>query len=176
MPLPGSDTIYACPSAELPTRPPDGDEAPFDIGDGSGLKFYFNYVPNSKLENGTPGRWDGINGAERITLYQMPAASNTILMVELRSTRRELPFRNGQYRNPDGSANSNGSDRAKADWKRIANRHSDTNNMTFGDGHAAGIRTDYAYEQLASDYINPAIAGRNKSDLIWSPLTAADGP
>jgi prepilin-type processing-associated H-X9-DG protein len=165
----GGGEIFICPSATLPNAPPDPFEAPFEVlgfdPESNGKRFYFNYVPNSKVENNSGVFWPGTT-EETIDLAMLPQASSTVTMLELRSTVREFDQNSaGDYLDPNGNVISNDSNRTKADWKRMAKRHWDTCNFNFADGHAESV--DYAYAE------KPIGGDRNKEDLIWSPFEIA---
>ncbi len=177
VPVPGNPRggkIFLCPSAELPsTASGDQAEAPygnagfFDSALNKQGHFYFNYVPNSKLEEGSQGIFPGTNQSV-VLLSQIPLPSSTVTMLELRSTVNEFPRNSaGKPVYPDGAVISNGSDRAKADWKRMASRHGDDCNFVYADGHAQSVSVEYAdQEENGGD--------RNKQDFIWSPFGVAD--
>ncbi len=169
VPLPGNegDGIFICPSARLPYGGDTPSEAPYPI-DWSDLYFYFNYVPNSKLENGSQITWRGLD-VEKIRLTDMKKPTATVLMLELRATKRELPSELADDPQYNKSLN-----RAKAMWSRMAARHDAGSNVVYADGHGEKVSLEYANEKASADFVNPERDGYNKHDLIWSPLTHAD--
>lgn len=161
---PGDGEIFICPSARMPTSPPDQQEAPFGVGFRDEF-YYFNYVPNSKVEGGSRHTWPGTDQAT-IKASGLPRPAATVTMLELRSTMTEFEQQGGEYVYPDGQAISNGSGRTKADWKRMASRHGDRCNFVFADGHADSIAVAHADEENDQ-------GDRNKSDLVWAPFEPA---
>jgi prepilin-type N-terminal cleavage/methylation domain-containing protein/prepilin-type processing-associated H-X9-DG protein len=178
VPLPGSDSPWICPSAQLPTVPPDQATAPFPIDNaavsslGTNGYYYFNYVANSKLDRRSALKYPKSN-VEAIRTYQIKEPSSTVNMLELRSTNTEFDLDGTDYVYPDGDVISNSSGRSKADWQRMANRHNDTCVFVYFDGHAEAISVAYA-DEVGPDHIDPSRNGRNKSDHIWIPLDVAD--
>ncbi|MEM6257713.1 MAG: DUF1559 domain-containing protein [Planctomycetota bacterium] len=177
VPLPGDDSPWICPSAELPSNPPDVATAPylmpFSAGTLGGLgHYYFNYVANSKLDRNSPKRWPNSN-EEAITVTQLRTPSSTVNMLELRSSLSELDSNGTNFIYPDGDVVTAGSNRAKADWQRMAKRHNDNCMFVYFDGHAASISVAYADEE-GPDHVDPSRNGRNKSDHIWIPFSHAD--
>ncbi|MEQ9460348.1 MAG: prepilin-type N-terminal cleavage/methylation domain-containing protein [Phycisphaeraceae bacterium] len=179
VPLPGDGSIFVCPSAELPQSPEI--EAPYQIGFSSPpAYFYFNYVPNSKLDQSSTASWPGAvnaSGNEPIitmSLNQMPNPSATVAMIELRSTNNEYPTNSsGQTIDLNGNVISNSIDRTRGDWQRIARRHGDSCNMTFSDGHGESVSVQYATDTSGTDSVSGQAGGLNKPDLIWNPLGTA---
>lgn len=179
VPLPGDDSIFICPSAQLP----NGNNEPlppYDLGGNghatNGFGFYFDYVPNSKLENGAPQNWNTLVPSlpptlPRVTMHSLHKASETVLMAEMRSTNAELPP--GNNWNAGNSVN-----RDKADWWRLACRHGEyAGNILFGDGHGALVGFKHAYHNntpFAHDYVQPGQSGFNQPGLIWDPYQAAE--
>ncbi|MEO0586472.1 MAG: H-X9-DG-CTERM domain-containing protein, partial [Planctomycetota bacterium] len=165
------------------------------FGISNPLPFYFNYVPNSKLEPADLAQSDGktpaafwpdvwtrntLRNADRVKTVRFDSisrSSDTIIMLEMRSTANEFddPGSGGNPIYPDGDfAGATSINRAKAHWSRMANRHSDGLNFVFADGHAAFAQLDYADEELDQDFVDPRFPGRNKPDLIWAPFAAAN--
>ncbi|NCC52128.1 MAG: DUF1559 domain-containing protein [Spartobacteria bacterium] len=140
-PLPPSSSIFLDRSARVPT------DAPYRSGS---VPFFFCYVPNSKLNSDMPRN-------RRITVSSIPRPSVTAFMVEMRTHRDELPQTSPFYRKS--------LDRAKADWKRFANRHKQGGHITFADGHAEHVTQEKATTQNNGDY--------NQPDLVWNPLGEA---
>lgn len=179
VPLAGnSDSFYICPSVEEPTVPPDAFAAPYQVI-GLPNKFFFNYVPNSKLESASktvfPDYLDNTNDeVNTVNIDLLRATSATILMVEIRSTEREFPTNAaGQHIYPDGGVVNNSNNRTRADWQRITYRHSQGGNYAFADGHGELVKVEYA-DELGADHVIPQLNGRNKADFIWSPFDVAN--
>jgi len=178
-PLPGDGSFFICPSAESP----EGVTLPYSSGSlpgGSG--FYFNYVPNSKLETSAPGQWeDVVSGlsSELMTMEMIVSTTETVLMLDLRSGNQEIDF------DTTGLAIANTFDRDKAMWTRLAARHGQGGNILFADGHGEGVKLkiaaaervpDYVVQQNAPSGVPPSALspGYNKPGLIWNPLGGAN--
>lgn len=142
LPLPPAHTIFTDPSALVPPG------APYVQG---GVRFFFCYVPNSKLNSGQSAQY-------RVNVEYIPRPSATVLMVEMRTTRDELPRSHPYY--------SRSLDRAKADWQRFANRHRKGGHIAFVDGHAAHVTTERATQSVNGNF--------NQEDLIWNPFGVAN--
>lgn len=181
VPIPGSSSIFICPSAKFPNSGIDEltPEPPYPIA-GTPYFFYFYYVMNSKLENGSRAKWDvGFSGGEeKAYMGMIREPSSTVLLFDLRATDAEF----GNEEIPKTMEDKN-LDRIHANWTRMAMRHRKGSSTLFADGHAAIVDTLYANMRQDPDYIgnklNPnARAGRNtgynQPDLIWSPLTRAN--
>ncbi len=165
IPLPGEDSFFVDPGADLPGAGQPGGAGPYT---SAGRPYFFCYVYNSKLDadagfvpraQGTP------SGEKRMTLDLIPQASSTVLMLEKRTVREEVPdvpSLNG-IRNVPLNA-------AFGDWEEFAGRHNRGGHVLFGDGHGSHITLEYANEVVPEDHVQPTGAGRNKPDLIWNPL------
>lgn len=181
VPVPGDNSVFLCPLAEAPDRS-IGDDLPGDVfpyisnWSSFTVRFYFNIVPNSNL------LFNLNNGVKtypnRISMHQIPNASSTAIMVEMRSTVQEL----NDIVPPTGTIPSgisvadslkNDHDRAKSNWKRFARRHNEGGHVVFADGHVD--QRDWLYvNQFGEDYLDSNEAqGYNKSDMIWDPLGAS---
>jgi prepilin-type N-terminal cleavage/methylation domain-containing protein/prepilin-type processing-associated H-X9-DG protein len=179
VPLPGDGSMFVCPSAELPSPPET--EAPYLIGFSSPpAYFYFNYVPNSKLDQSSEAYWPGVvNAADgdrvyTMSLNRMPNPSATVAMIELRSSDNEYPQgANGEPVDLNGRVISNDVNRTRGDWQRIARRHGDSCNMVFADGHGESVNVGYATDNSGTDSVSGEVGGFNKPDLIWNPLGTA---
>jgi len=165
VPLPGDRSIFICPSARPPTPGLDfPGEIPYEVPD-TPYYFYFNYVINSKLENGSPDRWPIHEEKARLTWIRYP--SNTVILFGLRSTSEEIP--------PDYSqvVGGNNLKRVHGKWSEMAWRHKEGSSVLFADGSARPIGFAYANTRQVEDYIQPQTWGYNQPKLIWSPLERA---
>ena len=168
IPLPGADpSVFtdqvATPAATMPATGWTWS------GPGGPLRFYFNYVFNADLANETAKvrrrNLATVSGVEAIKLGDLPDASNTILMLEMRSNRDELPAVDPFY----GEALN----RQKADWQRFAARHQGGGHLAFGDGHAAWAE-NRAITTPGIDAVSGAPNGYNQRNAIWDPFGTAD--
>ncbi len=141
VPVPPARTIFTDPAARIPAG------APYQDGP---VKFFFCYVPNSKLNSSLPSN-------SRISLHSIPKPSLTVFMVEMRTHPDELPASHPFY--------TKSLNRAKADWQRFANRHKQGGHLAFLDGHAQHHTTEKVMTKVGNDY--------NQADLIWNPFGAA---
>ncbi len=161
VPLPPDDTsIFVDPGADTPST------APYLGGPSGGQKqFFFCYVPNSQLNN-TYEASGVIDPYACMKLSQIHDASATILMLEMRTVKSELPADDPNY-NKDLA-------RHRADWKRFAARHFKGGHMLFADGHAAFVLNVDATTNKQGTR-NPSEPGGdwNNKGLIWDPLGPA---
>jgi len=154
---PQTGNIFVDPSAQVP------DNAPYI---GGGKKFFFCYVPNAQLNN-TLELTTGPGPNARVRLSQIPNPAITVLMLEMRTVRDELPKDDPFYNNQ--------LNRHRADWKRFAARHRDGGHMLFADGSARHVDNAMATtnrqgtrlpNEPGGDWNKPGI-------LIWDPLGPA---
>ncbi len=161
-----SESIFVDPGAQ-----PEND-APWGFGEpgASGLQqqFYFNYVPNSQLNNsylndaGSPQ----YSPTQLMRLAQISNASTTILMLEMRANRNELGTQDVHYQRD--------LKRQRTDWKRFAARHFQGGHMLFADGHVGWVLNDEATTNSQGSRDPGFAAGDwNTSKLIWDPLGPA---
>ncbi len=174
----------ASPQAGAPWPFPD----PSAPNGGQLSAFYFNYVPNSKLNNTFLGRdFQGVEdagtdeagnvitdpiqianklAAKSVRLSQIKDAGHTILMLEMRANEDELPVTD-IYFDQDLA-------RHRCDWKRFAARHFAGGHMLFGDGHVALVENQRATTNV-QDSRDPNTPGGdwNTPELIWDPMGAA---
>jgi hypothetical protein len=180
VPIPGDKSIFICPNAKLPgAHPNDPPEAPYPV-DGTPLYFYFNYVINSKLENGMPARWR-INifsssdaGESKTQLSRITKPADTVLLFGLRATHAEFPP------NIEVPSGGNTLTRIHAKWAEMALRHKRGSSTLFVDGSSRIVEFEYANDEQDLDYIGSRLfpkarklKGYNQVDLIWSPLDFA---
>lgn len=178
------NSIFVDPAA----TPTDGAPWPFpdptapNGGQYSG--FYFNYVPNSQLNNTFLGRdfndVEYVSGQQindpiqianelskkSVRLSQIKDSSRTILMLEMRANQNELPSGDVYY-DKDLA-------RHRCDWKRFAARHFQGGHMLFADGHVALVENAKATTN-AQDSRDPNTPGGdwNTAELIWDPMGPA---
>lgn len=136
--------------------------------DGVRHEFYFNYVPNSQIDNTYYAKAGLPDFSPRNTLpvSVIRRSDATILMLEMRANRSELPSSDPFY----------GKDlqRHRSDWKRFAARHSKGGHLLFADGHVGWVANDEATTNSQGNR-NPAFAGGdwNTNKLVWDPVGPA---
>ena len=148
--------------------------APWEFGpveaNGQRRAYFFNYVPNSQLNN----TYIAQSGqTQNLPKFAMPLASisnpsSTILMLEMRSSKSELPSSDPHF--------DLDLDRHRADWKRFAARHNFGGHLLFADNHVAHkINRDVITNAGGGTAATPG-SDWNKPGLIWDPLgPATDG-
>lgn len=131
------------------------------------INFYFNYVYNAELDDESERRVNltTTTNEKMVTLYDLNEASNTIIMLEMRSRFDELPTTDPFY--------GEDIDRQKSDWQRFAARHSDGGHLVFGDGHARHFKNSEVTEP-GIDHVTGAPNAYNKRNLIWDPFGTAN--
>jgi prepilin-type N-terminal cleavage/methylation domain-containing protein/prepilin-type processing-associated H-X9-DG protein len=170
VPLAGeSDSIFIDPSAV-----PESDQGHgFGEPGGGGFRrqFYFNYVPNSQLNNTFLSRANLPEYSPDFTmsLAQMQFADKTVLMLEMRSRQSELPSTDCWY-----SALLN---RHRSDWKRFAARHFKGGHIAYADGHVGWMLNTEATTNSrgvrCSDAGFTADDDWNTPKLVWDPIGPA---
>ena len=162
----GSDSIFVDPSANPENADPWGFGQPG--ADGIRQQFYFNYVPNSQLNNTMlrDANLQDYSPEASMRLAQIPFADRTVLMLEMRANRDELPNSDPFY--------GNDLSRHRSDWKRFAARHYKGGHIMFADGHVAWVLNEEATTNSAGNR-NPSHAQGdwNTNKLIWDPLGPA---
>ncbi len=170
VPLPGDGGYFVCPTAKPPGNHPADfpTEIPYAVDwTNPTLYFYFNYVLNSKLENGTRDAWP--TGEEKIRMTSIERPGFTVLQLEMRSTFEEIP------NDVDFDIGSNGNlRRVKGRWVHLAARHNRGGYVVLADASVRLVDFEYANIEAAEDYVVPTLPGYNKVDLVWSPLGQAD--
>ncbi len=167
---PGSKSIFVDPAASTEM------DAPYEFGpviaNGRQRAFSFNYVPNSELNNTYLAEAGITQNTPNYTmsLNIMRELNQTILMLEMRGTKDELP----------GTDIHHGLDldRHRCDWKRFANRHFDGGHLLYGDNHVAH-ETNRRLITNRQGSTDPATPGGdwNKGGFVWDPLgPATDQP
>lgn len=154
---PDEGSIFIDPGAEAPLN------APYY---GGGKQFFFCYVPNSQLNNTWEAQSAATDPYARMKLSFISRADKTVIMLEMRTIKTELPH-DDVYYNKDLA-------RHRADWKRFAARHFHGGHMLFADGHAAHVLNDLATtNKQGTRDPNQAGGDWNTKDLIWDPLGPA---
>jgi prepilin-type N-terminal cleavage/methylation domain-containing protein/prepilin-type processing-associated H-X9-DG protein len=167
---------------------------------GSKQRFYFNYVPNSQLNNALEAQMDALPSgdsrstankidpttkklstdwidARRMRLTACKQSSITVVMIEMRSVPEEL----------DGLGTNNGRapkywfpyygeqlNRHRGDWQRLAARHRNGGHVLMADGHVEW--RDQAQATTPNGQSEPSSAKGvdfNRADLVWDPLGPA---
>ena len=184
VPLPASDSIFTCPSAKLPVAGVDTQPgvAPYPI-ENTPYYYYFNYVINSKLENGSRARWpinlnSNPEGEEKARLSDIRFPAATVLLFGIRASYTELPL---HLRNDDDEYDKR-LDRIHAKWVEMAYRHQKGASTLFADSSARVVDFEYANTKQDYDYMGQMLKlntrygprqGYNQPDLIWTPLGVA---
>jgi prepilin-type N-terminal cleavage/methylation domain-containing protein/prepilin-type processing-associated H-X9-DG protein len=153
VPLPPEQNIFIDPAAKVPTNAPYWSR---------GKQFFFCYVPNSELNN-DPSLSSNAQDAYRTSLSRIEDPSATILMLELRTAREELPD-NDPYYSEDLA-------RHRSDWQRFAARHNNGGHMLFADGHGKWISNKIATTSSLGNRLPNKTEDWNKPGLIWNPLS-----
>ncbi|MBM4110388.1 MAG: hypothetical protein FJ254_03390 [Phycisphaerae bacterium] len=176
------NSIFVDPAA----TPQEGAPWPFPDpaapNGGQESAFYFNYVPNSQLNNTfisrdfageeyVQGTTDPVQignelSQKSIRLSHIKDSARTILMVEMRANQDELPSTDF-YHDEDLA-------RHRCDWKRLAARHFQGGHLLFADGHVGLVENAKATTN-AQDSRDPNTPGGdwNTSELIWDPMGPA---
>jgi prepilin-type N-terminal cleavage/methylation domain-containing protein/prepilin-type processing-associated H-X9-DG protein len=161
-----AESIFLDPAARPESEQPWGFGSPGP--GGFRHEFYFNYVPNSQLNN-TMQKSAGLpdySPTRTMHLSHIPFSDRTILMLEMRANPNELAPSDPYY----------GKDlnRHRSDWKRFAARHFKGGHMMFADGHVAWVLNEEATtnSQGSRDPSYPN-GDWNSSKLIWDPLGPA---
>ena len=152
IPLPGSRSVFIDPGADAE---PD---APWQLG--SGKAFYFNYVPNSRLNDSVATPLHA--RSEVISMHHIADSAATVLMMEARSTNKEIP----------GADPYSGAalDLCQSDWHTFPNRYFEGGHVVFADGHVSHVLNDVATRSFQGSR-DPIQSGGdwNKPKLIWNP-------
>lgn len=159
-------SIFIDPGAQPEATTPWGFGQPGS--EGVQHQFYFNYVPNSQLNNTLLASSGQPQYSPKLLmrLSQISRSDATILMLEMRANARELPGVDVHY----------GRDlkRHRADWKRFAARHFDGGHMLFADGHVAWVLNKDATTNSQGSR-DPSFTGGdwNTNKLVWDPMGPA---
>jgi prepilin-type N-terminal cleavage/methylation domain-containing protein/prepilin-type processing-associated H-X9-DG protein len=161
-----SESIFLDPSARPATEQPWGFGAPGE--GGYRRQFYFNYVPNSQLNNTmmAQGNISDFSPDRTMGLAQIPFADKTVLMLEMRANPLELDASDVHY--------GRDLNRHRSDWKRFAARHFKGGHLMFADGHVAWmLNTEATTNQQGNRDPSFANGDWNTQKLIWDPLGPA---
>ena len=191
-------SIFIDPSAALPADA-SGAFQGWTIP-GSKQRFYFNYVPNSQLNNTLEAQMDALPSgdsrsvankldpttrklstdwidARRMRLTACKQSAITVLMIEMRSVPEELDGlgtskdRAPKYWFPYYGEQLN---RHRGDWQRLAARHRNGGHVLMADGHVEWV--DELKATTPNGQSEPSSAKGvdfNRSDLIWDPMGPA---
>ena len=157
---PSTSSIFVDPSAQVPSN------APYN---GGGKKFFFCYVPNAQLDATleerliAQGNTDPL--AVRVAIASIPKPVATVVMLEMRTVKNELPSSDPFY-NEDLK-------RHFADWQRFAARHRKGGHMVFADGHVQHVDNVFATTNSVGTREDGPGMDMNKRDLVWDPLGPA---
>jgi len=160
------NSIFIDPAAQPDSASPWGWGAPGS--GGAQRQFYFNYVPNSQLNNTYLAQsGDPQYSPKRLMkLTQINRSDATILMLEMRASAGELPSTDVHY----------GRDlkRHRADWKRFAARHFNGGHMLFADAHVGWVlNTEATTNSQGSRDPSFPQGDWNTNKLIWDPIGPA---
>jgi prepilin-type N-terminal cleavage/methylation domain-containing protein/prepilin-type processing-associated H-X9-DG protein len=155
VPLPPEQNIFICPSARVPSNAPYWSR---------GKQFFFCYVPNSELNNDS-SLSSSAQDDYRTPLSRIEDPTNTILMLEMRTTKDELSS-NDPYYSEDLA-------RHRSDWQRFAARHDNGGAMLFADGHGQSVSNKVATTNSKGSRTPNTTDDWNKPSLIWNPLGQA---
>ncbi|MFM7806947.1 MAG: prepilin-type N-terminal cleavage/methylation domain-containing protein [Planctomycetota bacterium] len=192
-------SIFIDPAAATPASATGGTFTGWTIP-GSKQRFYFNYVPNSQLNNTLEAQMDALPSsdprsltskidpttkklstdwidARRMRLSMCKQTAITVLMIEMRSVPEELDgagYVDGKapkYWHPYYGESLN---RHRADWQRLAARHKNGGHVLMADGHVELKNNNEAYTPNGgSGPSKEKGPDFNKPDLLWDPLGRA---
>jgi len=161
-----AESVFLDPSARPANETPWGFGSPGE--GGFRHQFYFNYVPNSQLNNTymKDGNIPDYAPTRTMSLAQIGFADKTILMLEMRANPNELPATD-----PHCGRDLN---RHRSDWKRFAARHFKGGHVMLADGHVAWMLNEEATTNSQGNR-DPSFMGGdwNTQKLIWDPLGPA---
>jgi prepilin-type processing-associated H-X9-DG protein len=161
-----SNSVFVDPAAKPETMEAWGFGQPG--AGGVRQQFYFNYVPNSQLNNTMmiEGNLQDYSPEAAMRLAQIAYADRTILMLEMRANRDEVPNSDPFYGNDLA--------RHRCDWKRFAARHFKGGHMMFADGHVAWVLNEEATTNVQGNRNpNHPEGDWNTPKLIWDPIGPA---
>lgn len=161
-----SESIFLDPSA----RPESAEPWGFGVPGASGVRqqFYFNYVPNSQLNNTMlrNGNLSDFSPNSAMRLAMIGFSDKTVLMLEMRANRNELSATDPNY--------GRDLNRHRTDWKRFAARHFNGGHLLFADGHVAWMLNEEATTNSQGNRDPSFTSGDwNTSKIIWDPLGPA---
>ena len=153
IPAPGSRSVWVDPGADADRN------APWQFG--TGKAFYFNYVPNSRLNDSVATQQQGRNAV--ITLQGITDPAATVFMMETRSNQKEI----------SGADFYSGAalDLCKSDWHAFPDRYFEGGHIVFADGHVAHVLSDVATRSFQGSRDPGQINGdwNKPGKLVWSP-------
>jgi len=160
------ESIFVDPGAQPESAAPWGYGS--SGSDGVQRQFYFNYVPNSQMNNTLlANSGDPEFSPNRLMRFvQIPRSDATVMMVEMRANPKELPTSDVHF----------GHDvkRQCADWKRFAARHFDGGHIAFVDGHVGWVlNTEATTNSVGSRDPSTPQGDWNTRKLVWDPLGPA---
>ena len=159
---PDKDCIFIDPAAKFPKGFTKDAVCFYDGSVNYEYQLFFCYVWNSEMNNGpTASASDDI---ENVKIVNIKSSSQTVLMLEMRTTNEELDQKDYlYYRNRDLLG------RHRGDWKRLARRHLKGAHVVFCDGHVARIKYDWATTNAQGSRDPDCRDGNwNKPGLIWN--------
>jgi len=162
VPLPSSDTdsIFIDPAAEFPYS-----QEAICLYDGKNsyeYQLFFCYIWNSELNNGPTASI--LDDVEQVRMSNISRTSETVLMLEMRTTNEELAEDDYEYYRKCALLG-----RHRGDWKRIARRHMDGGHIVFCDGHAERVDYNQATTNIQGSRDPDFPDGDwNKGGLIWN--------
>ncbi len=153
IPAPGSRSVWVDPGADADPN------APWQFG--TNKTFYFNYVPNSRLNDSVATSLQAKN--EVITMHHITDSAATVLMMEARSNEKEVSGSDYYSSSP--------LDLCKSDWHAFPNRYFEGGHIAFADGHVAHVLNDVGTRSF-QDSRDPAQVGgdwNKPGKLVWNP-------
>ena len=161
-----AESVFLDPAAKPASEEPWGFGNPG--ANGVRQQFYFNYVPNSQLNNTMlrDGNLSDFSPNNTMRLATIGFSDKTVLMLELRANPNELPSNDPHF----------GRDlkRHRTDWKRFAARHFKGGHMMFADGHVGWMLNEEATTNSQGSRDTSYTSGDwNTSKVIWDPLGPA---
>jgi prepilin-type processing-associated H-X9-DG protein len=157
---PDSGSIFVDPAAKFPYE--KNEIHLYDSKYGYEYQLFFCYIWNSELNNGrTQNANDDI---EPVKWSNVRRTSETVLMLEMRTTNDELDLEDYEY-----YRNRPLLGRHRGDWKRIARRHRNGAHIVFCDGHTERVKYDWATTNKQGSRDPDYREGDwNKEGLIWN--------
>lgn len=163
---PQTSSMFIDPAAKFPSGFTKKAICFYDSVYNYEYQLFFCYVWNSELNNGASA--SAADDIRQVKIETIRRSSETILMLEMRTTNEELDRNDYAYYSGRTLLG-----RHRADWKRAARRHLNGGHYVFCDGHVARINYDLATTNRQGsrnpDYPN---GDWNKEGLIWN----ATGP
>lgn len=135
-------------------------DAPWPVGNGE--FFYFNYVPNGRLNDSVAAQTWAEN-EKVISMAKITNSAATVLMLEARTNPAELPGTDPYF--------SERLDVCQGDWRVFPARYFDGGHVVFVDGHVAHILNDNATRSVqgSRDPAQMPPGDWNTPKMIWNP-------